>query len=74
MDDYPGAIRILIGDSITDLHGSRHANVVFARNGLQAYLDEEKIDYYPFETFHDVIKTLGQFRGPVHEKQTNPVS
>ena len=66
LDEYPGSIRILIGDSITDLHGARHANVVFARNGLQKYLDAEKIDYTPFETFHDVLKTLSQFRGPVH--------
>lgn len=68
MEKYPDAISILIGDSITDLHGARKANVVFARAGLKKYLDEEKIPYYPFETFHDVLKQLSQFQGPSHEK------
>ena len=62
--EYPKTISVLIGDSITDLHGAHHAKVVFARNGLQRYLDEDKISYYPFETFHDIIKTLSSFQGP----------
>ena len=69
MQQYPGAIWILIGDSITDLHGARHARVVFARDKLQGYLKEEQIAFHPFETFHDIIQTLGQFQGgkaPVH--------
>jgi 2-hydroxy-3-keto-5-methylthiopentenyl-1-phosphate phosphatase len=66
MEQFPNTIRILIGDSITDLHGARHANVVFARNGLQDYLDEEKISYAPFETFFDITKMLSEFKGPVH--------
>jgi len=66
MEQYPNTIRILIGDSITDLHGARHADRVFARAGLKKYLDDEKIAYEPFETFFDVIEKLKQFQGPVH--------
>jgi 2-hydroxy-3-keto-5-methylthiopentenyl-1-phosphate phosphatase len=63
MAEYPETIKILIGDSITDLHGAHHANVVFARNGLKDYLDQDKVSYSPFETFFDVMKRLSEFTG-----------
>ena len=66
MQDYPGHIKLLIGDSITDVHGAQHADRVYARNGLQTYLQQDGIAYTPFETFHDIIAALKQFQGPVH--------
>ena len=63
MNEYPDTIKILVGDSITDLHGAHHANIVYARNGLKDYLDQDKVAYKPFETFFDVIHSLGSFRG-----------
>lgn len=69
MEDYPGVLKILIGDSITDLHGAHHADVVFARNGLKDYLDQDKVSYVPFENFFDVIKGLQSFRGAPCEKK-----
>jgi 2-hydroxy-3-keto-5-methylthiopentenyl-1-phosphate phosphatase len=66
MKDYPNSISILIGDGITDLHGARHATLVYARRELAAYLDAEKIRYTPFETFHDIINHLKTFQGAVH--------
>jgi 2-hydroxy-3-keto-5-methylthiopentenyl-1-phosphate phosphatase len=66
MNEFPGSIRILIGDSITDVHGAKHANRVFARAALRGYLDEEKVSYDSFETFFDVLKRLQQFGGPAH--------
>jgi 2-hydroxy-3-keto-5-methylthiopentenyl-1-phosphate phosphatase len=63
MAEYPDSIHLLIGDSITDLHGAQHANLVYARNGLKDYLDQEKVSYTPFETFFDVIKSLESFQG-----------
>jgi 2-hydroxy-3-keto-5-methylthiopentenyl-1-phosphate phosphatase len=68
MAEYPETIKILIGDGVTDIHGAHHANVVFARNGLQKYLDEDKVAYFPFETFYDVIDKLKTFRGHPHEE------
>jgi 2-hydroxy-3-keto-5-methylthiopentenyl-1-phosphate phosphatase len=68
MEEYPGTIQLLIGDSITDLHGAHHANVVFARNGLKDFLDQDKVSYYPFETFFDVLKTLDTFKGDACRK------
>jgi 2-hydroxy-3-keto-5-methylthiopentenyl-1-phosphate phosphatase len=55
MDEFPDTIKILIGDSITDVHGAHHADRVFARGGLKGYLDQDKVSYHPFETFLDVI-------------------
>jgi 2-hydroxy-3-keto-5-methylthiopentenyl-1-phosphate phosphatase len=71
MAEYPDTIKILIGDSITDLHGAHHASVVFARNGLKDYLDQDKVSYYPFETFFDVIKHLTSLRGAKATKQSH---
>jgi 2-hydroxy-3-keto-5-methylthiopentenyl-1-phosphate phosphatase len=72
MEEYPGAIRQLIGDSITDLHGAHHADQVFARNGLKDYLDQDKVSYYPFETFFDVIHILKDFKGDLCRKSPAP--
>ena len=69
MQDYPATTSLLIGDSITDLHGATQANRVYARDRLKGYLDQEKIAYKPFETFHDIIADLSPFAGPTHEKQ-----
>lgn len=69
MQEYPESFSILIGDSITDLHGARSANRVYARDKLKTYLDEEKIAYHSFETFHDIIADLSAFAGSTHEKQ-----
>ncbi len=58
MREHPGVFSILIGDSVTDLHGAMEANLVFARDRLKAYLDEARIAYEPFETFHDIQRAL----------------
>ncbi len=63
MDEYSGAIKILVGDGITDVHGAHHATRVFARDKLKAYLDADGVRYHPFETFHDIIGTLSRFQG-----------
>jgi 2-hydroxy-3-keto-5-methylthiopentenyl-1-phosphate phosphatase len=50
--------RILIGDSVTDFEGSKLAELVFARSHLIDMCKETGMAYYPFETFHDVIRVL----------------
>lgn len=55
MQEYPDARQILIGDGITDVHGATQAGLVYARNGLKGYLDQDGIAYQPFENFHDII-------------------
>ena len=53
-------IRVLIGDSLTDLAASKIADVVFARGDLIKYLEQEKITYIPFKDFHEVKEQLVQ--------------
>jgi len=58
MAEHPGVFSILIGDSVTDLHGATEAGLVFARDRLRGYLDEAGCAYEPFESFFDVMRTL----------------
>ena len=60
MDEYLGAYRIVVGDGVTDLHGARKADLVFARGQLSRLLGDEGIPYEPFETFFDVKDALGR--------------
>jgi 2-hydroxy-3-keto-5-methylthiopentenyl-1-phosphate phosphatase len=57
-ENFPNHFRIIIGDSISDLHGALHADLVFARDHLKHYLDDHEQPYEPFETFHDIQRTL----------------
>lgn len=53
-------LRILIGDSLTDLAASKVADTVFARADLIKYLEQENISYIPFSNFHEVKEQLAQ--------------
>ncbi|MCA9773412.1 MAG: methylthioribulose 1-phosphate dehydratase [Myxococcales bacterium] len=55
---YPGERTALVGDSVTDLPAARVADLVYARDRLQGYLDEEARPYAPFETFDDIRADL----------------
>ena len=47
-----------VGDGISDRCGAEASDLVFARRGLAAYLDERGCPYEPFETFHEVVDRL----------------
>ena len=51
-------LRVLIGDSLTDLAPSKVSDIVFARADVIKYLEHEKVNYTPFETFHEVKKQV----------------
>jgi 2-hydroxy-3-keto-5-methylthiopentenyl-1-phosphate phosphatase len=50
--------RIVIGDSITDLQAAKLAEEVFATDFLAEKCREYGIRYVPFESFHDIIRSL----------------
>lgn len=58
LENYPDSYKIVIGDSLTDLSPSKIADMVFARGDLIKYLNEEKINYVPFETFFEIQSKL----------------
>lgn len=47
-----------IGDGHSDRCASGYADVIFAKSFLKEYCEEEKIDYYDFDNFYDVIKHI----------------
>lgn len=51
---------IFIGDGISDISASKHADYLFAKRGLslQSWCEQEKIPYYPYDTFEDIWKVL----------------
>ncbi|WP_124727884.1 2-hydroxy-3-keto-5-methylthiopentenyl-1-phosphate phosphatase [Staphylospora marina] len=50
--------RIVIGDSITDLQAAKLAEEVYATDFLAKKCREYGIAYTPFESFHDIIRSL----------------
>lgn len=59
MGKYEYEKAIAIGDSLTDINMALKADLVFARQKLRDYLDQEgKTNYIPWETFHDIQEYL----------------
>lgn len=54
MSKYPAYQKIAIGDSLTDLNMALEASVVFARDRLAEYLDEQKKPYIRWNNFLQV--------------------
>ncbi|MBF2097048.1 MAG: HAD-IB family phosphatase [Gloeomargaritaceae cyanobacterium C42_A2020_066] len=60
MAQYPQRPWIMAGDSVTDINMAIQADVVFARDRLQGYLDQIGKPYIPWETFFDIRDYLRQ--------------
>lgn len=45
---------VYIGDGLSDVCPSKHADIVFAKGSLTRYLDREKVDYIPITGLKDV--------------------
>ena len=54
MEKYPAKQKISIGDSVTDINMSLAADLVFARDRLQQYLDSENKPYIPWNDFWEI--------------------
>ncbi|BAY11795.1 HAD-IB family phosphatase [Calothrix sp. NIES-2098] len=54
MSKYPAYQKIAIGDSLTDLNMALQANLVFARDRLAEYLDEQKKPYIRWDNFWQI--------------------
>ena len=53
-----GCETVYIGDGISDRCPARHADVLFARNGLLDFCRSEGIRCLPYDDFHDVLGAL----------------
>ncbi len=54
----PGQRIVYIGDGFSDRCGAQAADVVFAKNDLAKWCEEEGRSYLAFESFHDVRRLL----------------
>lgn len=54
-DEY---FKIVIGDSITDLEGAKHADFIIARSYLLDKCRELNLPHASFDTFHDCIQAI----------------
>ncbi|NMM62386.1 MtnX-like HAD-IB family phosphatase [Clostridium sp. P21] len=47
-----------IGDGHSDICASKNADVIFAKSFLKEYCEKEKISYYNFNNFFDIMKYI----------------
>ncbi|KAI1178085.1 2,3-diketo-5-methylthio-1-phosphopentane phosphatase [Nemania sp. FL0916] len=61
---------VFIGDGVSDLPAAREADVLFARRGLrlEEYCLENKISYFPYDTFADIKREIERLRQEDEEK------
>jgi 2-hydroxy-3-keto-5-methylthiopentenyl-1-phosphate phosphatase len=60
IEKYGATEAIAIGDSITDLNMALHVPLVFARDRLATYLDQQQKSYIPWHDFLDVRDYLAE--------------
>ncbi|MER3494373.1 MAG: 2-hydroxy-3-keto-5-methylthiopentenyl-1-phosphate phosphatase [Mastigocladus sp. ERB_26_2] len=60
MEKYPADEKIAIGDSLTDLNMALATPIVFARDRLAYYLEENQKPYIPWQDFLEVRDYIAQ--------------
>ncbi|WP_409342332.1 MtnX-like HAD-IB family phosphatase [Paenibacillus sp. MBLB4367] len=55
-----GSKVVYIGDGVSDLYGSGFADWIFARHTLARFLTDSGEQYYPFETFDDILDVFAR--------------
>jgi 2-hydroxy-3-keto-5-methylthiopentenyl-1-phosphate phosphatase len=49
---------VYIGDGLSDRCGVEKSDIVFAKDDLKTFCIENKIDFYEFENFEDILMML----------------
>ncbi|MEE9169890.1 MAG: MtnX-like HAD-IB family phosphatase [bacterium] len=53
-----GAESVLVGDGLSDICAAKEADLIFAKNDLEAYCRKENIPFMPFRDFSDIMDGL----------------
>lgn len=53
---------IFIGDGNSDKYTAQYCDYIFAKDGLLKFCETERITYYPYNNFDDVITKIDQLR------------
>lgn len=56
----PDDVVVYIGNGFSDRCGVQYADMVFAKDDLLKYCEENNITYFPFKTFDDVLAKFGR--------------
>ncbi|MCF8261401.1 MAG: MtnX-like HAD-IB family phosphatase [Melioribacteraceae bacterium] len=51
-------VTIYIGDGFSDTCPAQYCDFIFAKHSLLKYCEQNRISYYPYNTFDDVLKVL----------------
>ena len=62
---------VFIGDGNSDKDAVEYCDFVFAKNDLLRYCEIERITFFPFKDFNDVIKKLGELEKKKRLKKTH---
>ncbi len=54
---------VFIGDGNSDKDSIEYCDFIFAKDDLLKFCEKERITYFPFKNFDDVIKKLGELKG-----------
>ncbi len=64
---------VFIGDGNSDKDSVEYCDFIFAKSDLLRYCEMERITYYPFNNFNDVIKKLKELKSKRNLKKRNRV-
>ena len=53
---------VYIGDGISDKETAQFCDFIFAKDDLLKFCEKERITYFPYKNFHDVIKKLDELK------------
>jgi len=69
-DDYT----VFIGDGNSDKETVEYCDFIFAKDDLLKYCEKERITFFPFKNFDDVIKKLNELKEKKRLKKPNRVA
>jgi len=62
---------VFIGDGNSDKNSVEYCDFIFAKSDLLRYCEMERITFYPFNNFNDVIKKLKELKSRKNLKKRN---
>ncbi|MBK8945520.1 MAG: MtnX-like HAD-IB family phosphatase [Ignavibacteriae bacterium] len=67
-------INIYIGDGYSDTCAAQHCDYIFAKRSLLKYCEKNRIPYFPFNNFNDVLKIVTQLANKKKIKKRHQAS
>jgi 2,3-diketo-5-methylthio-1-phosphopentane phosphatase len=55
-------LTVFVGDGLSDKHAAACADLVFAKDGLASYCDEQDISYAPYDNLAEIAERLDHLR------------